>query len=782
MSAADKHFVVHAPVCPILEESQGTRGIQVRKEYLGCATAALALSLCACGGSGTPEVASIPPPPSTTPTIPPPVTTPTTEDFNTPEYQGSTSAKESNAMPAWQAGATGKGIKIGIVDSGISVNNPEFTGRIDPASRNVAGGGSLADQTGHGTALASIAAAAHGSPGEAYLEGVAFDATLVVMKVTASGCSSNCSYSWNAIADGINAAANAGAKVINLSIGGEGMSSNVADAIRRAAGMGVIFVVSAGNDGTANPDPFAENVVVNAPGQAIIVGALGQSPLSGINVMTGQGIDYNELIDFSDRAGSYRDWYLGAPGFVRADVTDTLMDNLRGTSFAAPAVAGAAALLLQAFPNLSPQEIVRILLTTANDLGAPGADATYGYGRLNIGRAFQPIGETALAGTGVKASLADNGSAPAAAGDAFERGTLRAIVLDAYQRAFAINLARTLRGGTTGRPLESAMASNVRSSAFSLGPTAVQLSMSEESVGRALGFTARGVGPDDGRAKLLDLSMIGQLSRGTSAGVSFSSGSRSLVRRLNGDGPKGFLVNQDVLSTAGFVSRQGKSFALRQVVGPLAINASRESGKLPEANVGDLSARYRLTMLGIDRTFGPATVFMSVSRLSENKTVLGGRLGPVFSSVGSSTLFADGHLSAALGDSWSLSASARRGWTKFASGRFTTGGYSLSLDKSGVWQRDDALTVLFSQPLRIDGGGLSLLLPGAYDYSTLSPTYNRTRMNLTPSGREITAEIGYARRLRTGSAGLNVYARRQPGHYASATPDFGAALQLKLRL
>jgi hypothetical protein len=173
---------------------------------------------------------------------------------------------------------------------------------------------------------------------------------------------------------------------------------------------------------------------------------------------------------------------------------------------------------------------------------------------------------------------------------------------------------------------------------------------------------------------------------------------------------------------------------------------------------------------------------MSVSRLSENKTVLGGRLGPVFSSVGSSTLFADGHLSAALGDSWSLSASARRGWTKFASGRFTTGGYSLSLDKSGVWQRDDALTVLFSQPLRIDGGGLSLLLPGAYDYSTLSPTYNRTRMNLTPSGREITAEIGYARRLRTGSAGLNVYARRQPGHYASATPDFGAALQLKLRL
>ena len=68
-----------------------------------------------------------------------------------------------------------------------------------------------------------------------------------------------------------------------------------------------------------------------------------------------------------------------------------------GTSFSAPTISGAVALMAQAFPNLTGKQIVSILFQTADDLGAAGVDSIYGHGRLNIQRAFQPIGTTSLA-------------------------------------------------------------------------------------------------------------------------------------------------------------------------------------------------------------------------------------------------------------------------------------------------------------------------------------------------------------------------------------------------
>jgi hypothetical protein len=145
-------------------------------------------------------------------------------------------------------------------------------------------------------------------------------------------------------------------------------------------------------------------------------------------------------------------------------------------------------------------------------------------------------------------------------------------------------------------------------------------------------------------------------------------------------------------------------------------------------------------------------------------------------------LFVDGQAIAELPGNWSITANARHGWTSFAAGSFGTSGYSLSLDRQGVLRPDDTLTLLISQPLRVESGGFSMLLPLSYDYQTLSTSYGPTRMSLAPEGREIAAEIGYTRPWRFGSAGFNVFARRQPGHFASAAPDVGGALQLKLKL
>ena len=65
-----------------------------------------------------------------------------------------------------------------------------------------------------------------------------------------------------------------------------------------------------------------------------------------------------------------------------------------GTSFSSPAVAGALALLLQAFPNLTGRQAVEILLTTAREAGTPGTDGVYGRGLLDLVQAFQPVGST----------------------------------------------------------------------------------------------------------------------------------------------------------------------------------------------------------------------------------------------------------------------------------------------------------------------------------------------------------------------------------------------------
>src|SRR5437763_3667558 len=80
-----------------------------------------------------------------------------------------------------------------------------------------------------------------------------------------------------------------------------------------------------------------------------------------------------------------------------------------GTSFSAPTISGAVALMAQAFPNLTGKQIVDILFSSADDLGAAGVDSIYGHGALDIARAFQPQGQTSLAASPTPVSLTSNG-------------------------------------------------------------------------------------------------------------------------------------------------------------------------------------------------------------------------------------------------------------------------------------------------------------------------------------------------------------------------------------
>mgnify|MGYP003289825994 CR=1 FL=1 len=149
----------------------------------GCAVV-LACALSACGGGGAGRT---PPPPQTVTPTPAPTPTPTPTPtpppppgtFDTAEYRASDGAVTSKAISAYNAGATGEGIKVAVIDSGINPTLAEFAGRIDPASRDVAGNRGLADQDGHGTAVSGVIAAAKNNSG---MHGVAFDSTIIAMR------------------------------------------------------------------------------------------------------------------------------------------------------------------------------------------------------------------------------------------------------------------------------------------------------------------------------------------------------------------------------------------------------------------------------------------------------------------------------------------------------------------------------------------------------------------------------------------------------------------------
>jgi hypothetical protein len=750
-------------------------------------TPGLLITLSACSGGGGTAVAQLPVP-LAIPATPPPTTSTPSTNYNTAEYQRSNAAVAANALSAYQAGATGAGEKIGIVDSGINTTLSEFTGKVDPASKDVAGSRAMGDDDGHGTAVSDIAA---GSRNDLGIAGVAFDSTIVMMRAdtpgscgtTQTATSGSCSFDDSAISAGIDAARLAGVKVINLSLGGSQPGSQLLTAMSRATAAGIVLVISAGNDGASakgdNPDPFALIPAQQGSGQVIIAGSVGIDDGSG-------GTDLSKLSDFSNKAGTGAAYYLTALGYRdQAISTDGKQYLWSGTSFSAPTIAGAVALLAQAFPNLTGKQIVNLLFSSADDLGAVGTDAVFGHGRLNLAKAFAPAGTMSLAGSQVEVSPTSNGSLPAAAGDAGAMGTLGAVILDGYSRAYAINLAQTLGQAAASHPLRDAIGGRTEAGSLSNGRFSVAMTLAQrEGTERDFELVRLGIGPNDARrARLIAGSAVARIDRRTAAAFGFAEGSKAMERRLSGSSSAAFMIARDADNDTGFTARRGASMAVRHQLGSIGVSASAESGNVWQ----DLATRaagspYRLTSIGLDRSFGSTWLSASMSRLVERDTLLGGRMGAALGGGGSSTMFVDLEARRGLGNGWNASLAGRRGWTSFGAGRFQSDAYAFDLTKDGLFG-GDRFGLRVAQPLRIASGGFATMLPTAYNYATLSTTNTLERFSLSPSGRELDGELSYGRGvLGSGWLGGNLFLRHQPGHIASAPNDVGAAVRLSLRL
>ena len=737
---------------------------------------AMALVLSACGGGGGGGVKSTPTAPARTVTslpdpMPDPVTQPSGEDFDTIEYRNSSAAVGSNAIGAWQQGATGKGITIGFVDTGLVPTHSDFDGRIHPDSRDVDGNRPMEDLWGHGTALAGIAAAARDGTG---MQGIAFDATIFMAKAD-QGCPTRCHFSNNAVIAGIDAARIAGAKVINLSLIGLDVGE-ISDAARRAFDAGIVIVVAASNSGSS-PSEFATDFARLAPNQVIIVGGLGISNGDG-------SINYDVPSIYTTPAGSSQSSFLAAPGWLNSGsylLQEGVIDRFSGTSFAAPVVAGAIALIAQAYPMLTAQQIVSLLYVSADDLGATGTDSIFGRGRLNIGRAFQPVGTMRMASTGL-APPVSIGSLPAAAGDAARRGSLKATVLDEFDRPFDFDLARGLAQLAEAGPLARSMSTGLRSTSMSMGPVSLAFTV-DGSAMRSTAFRELDLPPaQENQARLLAATAIGKLTARSSLALGFGTGLSGLRSQLTGGIIDGLMLSDNATQMLGFDGVDPNSISLEHKHAGWRISVGGERGSVPAFQLGRSEPPYSLVGLSVDRRLHRGQIRFGLARLTEAQTVLGSSIDNLFGKPGSRTLYADAEIDQQLGNGWSASGSYRRGWTAFSNGHFTTSAFSLSVTKLGTLTNDDAVAFRISQPLRVERGAIELLLPVGWDYIARVAIEGPRRLSLRPSGRELVLEAAYQRGLSNGFISLNLFGRRDPGHMKNNEGDLGMAVRANLKL
>ncbi len=274
-----------------------------------------------------------------------------------------------NAQAAWDAGATGQGAKLAVLDTGVDATHPDLVGRV-AAVEDFTGAGDPTDRLGHGTHVAGIAAGS-GAAAAGERRGLAFDASLLVGKV----CDDTGSCADSAIIAGMEWAAAQGAKVVNLSLGGphtDGLDP-VEEALERlTADRGMLFVAAAGNGGPRGSLP-PESGTISSPAEApsaLAVGAVdaeeatagfsstgpAQGDLSLKPEITAPGVDI-----IAPRASGSE---LGEP------VGENYM-KLSGTSMAAPHVSGTAAALAQRFPDWSPAQLKAALVGTATPSGDP---------------------------------------------------------------------------------------------------------------------------------------------------------------------------------------------------------------------------------------------------------------------------------------------------------------------------------------------------------------------------------------------------------------------------
>ncbi|MDR0406321.1 MAG: S8 family serine peptidase, partial [Clostridiales bacterium] len=282
------------------------------------------------------------------------------------DYAAQDNITMTNAEGLWTYDHFGTGIKVGVIDSGVSPHNALAANLLE-GYNYLDKNRETADSIGHGTRVAGTLAAQYGFE----VIGAAHNAKIVPLKCFGEKGGSMLDV-VQAIYDGVDLY---GCDVLNMSFGIENIDiSTISEAVEYAASLGVVMVAAAGNNG--------DNTLCYPAAYPSVIG-VGSVEKSGNTVIKSSFSNYNKSV------------FVTAPGrntksLSASSKTAYSIDS--GTSYAAPVVAGFAANVLSADPSLRTGDartvdlMKFIIADTAVDLGAAGCDDYFGYGMIDGGK------------------------------------------------------------------------------------------------------------------------------------------------------------------------------------------------------------------------------------------------------------------------------------------------------------------------------------------------------------------------------------------------------------
>jgi len=264
-----------------------------------------------------------------------------------------------NIAEAWTY-ATGAGVTVAVIDSGVDADHPDLKGQVLPGLDLVddQGNGDV-DLVGHGTTVSAIIAGRDDDG--AGVVGIAPKAKILPVRVLDEDNRYNDAL---IVAEGVRWAVDKGARVINLSLGGNGSSAALAAALDYAFAKDVVVVACTGNTSASSS-----------------TGVWYPAREPGVLAVAGMERDANTLWSGS---------ITGKETVVAAPATQLVGANangeywkVQGTSFAAPMVSATAALIRSRWPQMPAGEVINRIIRTAQDKGTPGRDPVFGFGQVD---------------------------------------------------------------------------------------------------------------------------------------------------------------------------------------------------------------------------------------------------------------------------------------------------------------------------------------------------------------------------------------------------------------
>ena len=271
------------------------------------------------------------------------------------------------ANQAYDSGYHGEGVIVALLDTGVDGEHPDLAANIMEGWNFVDDNNNITDLDGHGTMVCGVVAAvANNGIG---IAGVAPNVTIMPLKVISESGGNLFDVSL-----AITYAANHGAKVIGMSLGGNSSRIPMAleASINHAYQKGCILVAAAGNDGSS--ELFY--------------------PAAYDNVIAVSAIDENDMKASFSNYGDYIDFCAPGVHILTTGLNGTYAYG-SGTSFATPFVTGVVALMLSKYPSLNPENVTATLRSEAENLGGAGWDQFYGWGLVD---AYAAVSETPIPG------------------------------------------------------------------------------------------------------------------------------------------------------------------------------------------------------------------------------------------------------------------------------------------------------------------------------------------------------------------------------------------------